>query len=39
MADRKLQYIIEMIADDSQLRKQMKGWNWEDIIGKKGKGF
>lgn len=40
MADRKLQYIIEMIADDSSLRKQMKGWNWEDIMGSsKGKSF
>lgn len=39
MADRKLQYIIEMIADDSSLRKQMKGWDWEDIMGKKGKDF
>ena len=40
MADRKLQYIIEMIADDNSLRKQMKGWNWEDIMGQsKGKSF
>lgn len=39
MADRKLQYIIEMIADDSQIRKQMKGWDWADIMGTAGKSF
>lgn len=39
MADRKLQYIIEMIADDNQLRKQMKGWNWANIMGASGKSF
>lgn len=37
--ERKIPYIIEMIADDSQLRKQMRDWNWEDIMGSKGKGF
>ena len=40
MADgRKIPYIIEMIADDSTLRNQMKKWDWEDIMGSKGKGF
>lgn len=39
MDNRKLQYVIEMIADDTSLRKQMKGWDWEDIMGKPGKGF
>jgi TP901 family phage tail tape measure protein len=40
MADgRKIPYIIEMIADDTTLRNQMKKWNWEDIMGTKGKGF
>ena len=40
MADnRQLQYVIKMVADDSKLRQQMKGWNWEDIMGTKGKGF
>jgi len=39
MADKKLQYIIEMIADDQKIRKQMKSWDWEDIMGTKGKDF
>lgn len=40
MADgRKIPYIIEMIADDTTLRNQMKKWDWEDIMGSKGKGF
>ncbi len=39
MADRKLQYIIEMIADDRKIRQQMSKWNWEDIMGTKGKSF
>lgn len=39
MADRKLQYIIEMIADDSKLRKQVAKWDWNSIMGSKGKDF
>ena len=36
---RKIPYIIELGASDEKLRKQMSKWNWEDIIGAKGKGF
>ena len=40
MADgRKIPYIIEMIADDAQLRKQMKGMNWKDIMGSNADSF
>ena len=39
MADRKVQYIIEMIANDQKIRQQLSSWKWEDIIGAKGKGF
>lgn len=40
MAERKIPYIIELIADDKKLRQQMSSWNWEDIMGRSnGKGF
>ena len=39
MADRKLQYVIELIANDTKLRQQMAKWDWEDIMGTKGKNF
>ena len=40
MSERKIPYIIELIADDKKLRQQMAGWNWEEIMGKsKGKSF
>lgn len=41
MADRALQYIIKLGVDEENLKKQMSGWNWEEIIGIKdfGKHF
>ena len=34
MADeRRIPYIIELGIKEESLRKQMSGWNWEEIIG------
>ena len=35
----RIPYIIEMIADDTKLRQQLSKWDWESIMGVKGKGF
>lgn len=39
MADNRVQYIIDIIADDKKLRQQLSNINWEEIIGTKGNGF
>lgn len=39
MADNRVQYIIDIIADDKKLRQQLSKINWEEIIGAKGNGF
>lgn len=36
---RELKYIIKLIANDQAIRQQMKSWDWEDIMGTKGKEF
>ena len=41
MADegRRIPYIIELGVTDEKLRQQMSKWDWESIMGGKGKGF
>lgn len=39
MADNRIQYMIDIIADDKKLRQQLAKINWEEIIGAKGNGF
>lgn len=39
MAENRVPYIIELIADDKKLRQSMKNINWEEILGASGKGF
>ena len=36
MAEQRVQYIIDLIASDEKLRRQMSKWNWEKILGTDG---
>ena len=38
MAGNRVQYIIDLVVQDKQLRQQMAKINWEELIGSKGKG-
>ena len=39
MAGNRVQYIIDLVVQDKQLRQQMAKIDWEKIIGDKGKGM
>lgn len=39
MAGNRVQYIIDLVVQDKQLRQQMSKVDWEKIIGSKGKGM
>lgn len=39
MAGNRVEYIIDLVVKDKQLRQQMAKINWEEILGTKGKGM